>query len=161
MIDFHNGSLIIGKENEIPYVFDDLVGTAEVHMSADEVAPIKFDLHKEASFFCESVDLNMELFEQQLGKISDVKNFTLYYDRPIMIQARWHKKARINKKWLKSYGMKRDVVKCASNGRLLDYTPAGDGFDGVYGANSFEFETDVMTHILRPDQMRRGLKIEW
>ena len=161
MIDFHNGSLIFGVANEIPFVVDGLAGTAEVQMSANEVAPITFNLHKEASFSCDNIDMNIDLFEQQLGKFSTSKDFTLYYDRPVMIQARWHKNARIRKKWLKRYGMKRDVVTYTSNCRLLDYNPEGDGFAGVCDVSNFEFETDRMKYILRPDQMRRGLKIEW
>ena len=37
--------------------------------------------------------------------------FIIEGETPILIQARWHKKARIRKKWLKRFGYKEDKVK--------------------------------------------------
>lgn len=78
----------------------------------------------------------------------------IYYDVPIMIQARWHKKYRINKKWLKRYGMKRDVVKMKAHINIIERIPN-------YKFNSFNFEIDTPVMQYRPDQMRRNLKIEF
>lgn len=56
------------------------------------------------------------------------KKFTVEYSEPILVQARRHKKKRINKKWRKRYGYKvifrkkqltDCVVKCESSGDVL------------------------------------------
>ena len=36
--------------------------------------------------------------------------YTMEYVTEIMMQARWHKKKRINKKWLKRYGMRSEKI---------------------------------------------------
>lgn len=77
--------------------------------------------------------------------------FTMEYLIPIMTQARWHKKPRIRKKWLKRFGMKPDTVKMRANATAGEYC----GDDG-----SFEVETDIPEYIWRPDQLRRDLKIK-
>jgi hypothetical protein len=78
--------------------------------------------------------------------------FIINYQHNIMIQARWHKKARIRKKWLKRFGMKPDVVNVTSNATVGEYH-TDDG--------TFDFETDTLPKYLwRPDQMRKGLKIK-
>ena len=79
------------------------------------------------------------------------KNFDIEYGTPILIQARWHKKKRINKKWLKRYGMKSDTVKIKAKARTLSYnTETGE----------CECEVDKLEYIWRPDQKRKYLKIE-
>lgn len=94
-------------------------------------------------------------------------NFTMMYHRDIMVQARWHKKPRVRKKWLKRFGMKPDTVKVCADANVLEYHP-GHILDEQYDDNgiratydSFEFETNNLKYIWRPDQMRRELKIEW
>lgn len=87
-----------------------------------------------------------------------------YYDIPIMIQVRWHKKNRINKKWLKRYGMKPDVIKVEMNIRELTYEP-GHIVDkdeiGIRSTfDSWNFKTDMLIYKYRPDQMRKNLKIQ-
>ena len=79
------------------------------------------------------------------------KNFTIEMDVKIMIQARWHKKSRIRKKWLKRFGMKQDTIKLKTNATVCEYHTDD---------NSFEFETDKLEYIWKPHHMRRGLKIE-
>lgn len=79
------------------------------------------------------------------------KDFWFEYDVEISIQARWHKKKRINKKWLKRYGMKPDTVKMRARARALNYE---------YLAGEFEFEADTFEYIWRPDQKKKYLKIE-
>ena len=79
------------------------------------------------------------------------KDFWFEYDVEILSQARWHKKKRINKKWLKRYGMNPDTVRIRAKARTLDYG---------YLAGEFDFETDKFEYIWRPDQKRKHLKIE-
>ena len=90
-------------------------------------------------------------------------------DIPIMIQVRWHKKPRINKKWLKRYGMKPDVIKVEMNAKELEYIPgeivAPDPCGGTTGItatfNHFDFKTEEIKYIFRNDQLIRSRKIEF
>ena len=116
-----------------------------------------------AEFTCENVQLNTSLLDSMLeAPKTPVK---VYWDMPIMIQARWHKKSRVNKKWLKRYGMKPDVIKVEMNiteltyepGHIVDYDETG--IRSTF--NSWNFETDIPIYKYRPDQMRRNLKIQW
>jgi hypothetical protein len=68
-----------------------------------------------------------------------------------MVQARWHKKTRIRKKWLKRFGMKLDTIKMKTDATVCSYNKE----DG-----SIEFETDKVEYVFKPHHMRRGLKIE-
>lgn len=119
---------------------------------------------KEVTFTCENAYINRDLFEMLVGS-RDTKPEKLEYNIPIMIQARWHKKKRINKKWLKRYGMKPDVIKATMNIRECAYEPGhivgknDTGIRSTYG--SCNFETDMPVYEYRPDQMRRNLKIQW
>ena len=83
-----------------------------------------------------------------------------------MIQARWHKNPRIRKKWLKRFGMKPDTVKVKVDAKVVEYYPKRT-FNGQYydediltTSVNFNCETDTLEYIWRPDQKRRGLKIE-
>ena len=116
-----------------------------------------------AEFTCENVQLNTSLLDSMLEAPKTPAK--VYWDMPIMIQARWHKKNRINKKWLKRYGMKPDVIKVEMNIKELTYEPGHTvGYDetGIRSTfNSWNFETDIPIYKYRPDQMRRNLKIQW
>lgn len=79
------------------------------------------------------------------------KDFLFEFNVDVLIQEKWHKKKRINKKWLKRYGMKSDTVKVRAKARALDYG---------YLAGEFDFETDKFEYVWRPDQKRKNLKIE-
>lgn len=70
-----------------------------------------------------------------------------------MIQARWHKKRRVCKKWLKRYGMKPDVIKVKMKAAIIEYD--ANNKDVSLGTDG------KREYVLRPDQKRRGLKIEW
>lgn len=87
------------------------------------------------------------------------KPFYLEYYIPIMIQARWHKKPRINKKWLKRYGMKKDkvLVRCS----IDSITPDSlyDPYD-LIESTGFNLELGDMQYKFRQDQLRKNLKIE-
>lgn len=62
---------------------------------------------EEMSFECE---VNPQLFEKlagvDLSQRRDLTSLTIKYASPYQVQARCHKKKRINKKWAKRYGYK-------------------------------------------------------
>ena len=137
-----------------------------IPMSAERDCPVMQSLitNHTAEFSC--------VGEVDLSSIGDMtylsnKPQTIMYEVPIMIQARWHKKNRINKKWLKRYGMKPDAIKVEMNIRALEYIPehidnesrCKTSLSCIY--NSWNFETDMPIYKYRPDQMRKNLKIEF
>lgn len=154
MIEFSGGALFMQKINEDPVLLgDNVVGTAEYELSANEEAPMYIHTNSNKEFTFETTCSNMSLFEKLFYNPYQSSNFTLEFDHPIMIQARWHKKRRIRKKWLKRYGMKPDVVKVKMEAATIEYDELSRGFS---------FETNSKReYVLRPDQKRRGLKIEW
>ena len=79
----------------------------------------------EASFTCENAMINEKLLSELfLPKKSDT--FDLQYT--VMVQARRHRKKRINKKWLKRYGYKPKQI--ISKGWRID----------TYNTQTGEFE---------------------
>ena len=153
-VDFLNGgSLYIQKsDGDSILLGENVYGVTEVEMSADEVAPIAYNLNSSASLSFEMKAEDLDLLNSLCGNLVPTGEFILQYEHPIMIQARWHKKARIRKKWLKRYGMKPDIVKVDVYTNAINYNP----IDG-----SFDFEEMKRKYILRPDQRRGGIKIEW
>lgn len=140
-----------GKQFELGDVSN---GVVEIDtLSADEKPNISYNFTKNMTT---SLKASLEISAQDLSllyaptfKQSEV--FNIEHDIPILTQARWHKKKRINKKWLKRYGMKSDTVKMKAMARVLTYnTQTGE----------CEFETGKLEHIWRPDQKRKNLKIE-
>ena len=121
-----------------------------------EIEPIS--LSKEKLFFNHNASFGCELtnFSPKLYYETEKKPFDIEYYLPIMTQARWHKKHRINKKWLKRYGMKKDSILVKA--KVSDIT-----FD-TERENKYEIEWDMNIEdkqcIFRPDQLRRNLKIE-
>lgn len=87
------------------------------------------------------------------------------YRIPVMVQARWHKKPRVNKKWLKRYGMKEDsvLVRCQ-----VESFSSNTNYDPYYD-NSYCFPEHAeyaitlnsdLEYKFRPDQLRKNLKME-
>lgn len=149
-INFNNGSLyMINGDQTVPLGVGAF--TEEIELSANETPAVKYNLMNSASMEFEVSGLNIELLNSFCLPYSG-EAFTLQYERPIMIQARWHKKPRINKKWLKRFGMKKDTVQVDTSANAINYNP----IDG-----SFDFEATQRKYILRPDQERNGIKIEW
>ena len=69
----------------------------------------------EASFTCENLMINEKLLSELFSpKMSD----TLDLQYTTMVQARRHRKKRINKKWLKRYGYK--PIQMTSKGWRID-----------------------------------------
>lgn len=142
--ELSKGDFFITIGDEITPLGSGIPYTEEIELSAKETLTRTYS----ASMECEMTNVNWELFNNLFefnGK------FNMEYFVPIMVQARWHKKPRIRKKWLKRYGMKPDEVKCRANATAGEYH-TDDG--------SFDFESDVPEYLWRPDQLRRGLKIE-
>ena len=125
--------------------------TEETELSAKEYLTKTYSLTNSASMEFEMSGFNTELFNNLFGIPSDGK-FTMEYSIPIMVQARWHKKPRIRKKWLKRFGMKPDTLKARANATTGEYH-TDDG--------SFEFESNIPEYLWRPDQLRKDLKIEF
>lgn len=112
------------------------------------VTPI-FSANEAMSFNCE-VTMNKNLM-QQLCCPPSSDSYDLETYIPIMIQARWHKKPRIRKKWLKRYGMKSDTVKIVMHANSMSINPL-KGY-----LIETEFKLDDFQYDLRPDQKRRDI----
>lgn len=151
MILINSGSLFMIDSNDVPYLIGkNLTGTAEVEMSANETASMHFDLHNRAELSCDSCNINISILEKMCG-YRNTNVYTVEWDVKAMVQARWHKKARINKKWLRRYGMKPDIVHVVGQAKMLSID------------DKFNYDLDVanLRYVLRSDQKRRGLKIEY
>ena len=137
-----------GKQFEIANVSCESAETDTC--SPNETPDVHYHLTGAASVSLEVSAMDLSCLDYKPFEPS--KTFWFEYNIEIMSQARWHKKKRINKKWLKRYGMKSDTVKIKAKARVLEYD---------YMAGEFEFESDEFEYIWRPDQLRHGLKIEF
>jgi hypothetical protein len=138
-----------GRQSELGEIFS---GDIEVDtMSPSEMPEIIYNFQKAAttSFSGEMTLTGLDCLGYKPFELTE--KFSIEHNIGILVQARWHKKKRINKKWLKRYGMKPDTVKMRAKARTLSYnTETGD----------CEFEVDKLEYIWRPDQKRKNLKIE-
>ena len=100
------------------------------------------------TFSCENTTINQDLFNE-LCKTSTSLGFTIKGETLVLIQARWHKKARIRKKWLKRYGYKEDKVKTIMNAKYGE-------FNKETGECSIEIES--IEYIFKPYQLQRGVR---
>lgn len=151
--ELNNGTLYtMSADGEYTRLLDGLYGDIEINtMSSDDMPSIvggaKSALSMSYEMSMRDINYLSGLFSNQF---TPTKNFDIEYDTPIVVQARWHKKKRINKKWLKRYGMKSDTVKMRAKSRTLSYdTESGE----------CEFEVDKLEYVWRPDQKRKNLKI--
>lgn len=166
--ELSGGSLYIQDTNGEPELFaDDVCGIAELQESATEALSMYYNLKSSASLSCDMSYFDLDLLDKICDSSGLTDHFILQYQHPIMVQARWHKKPRIRKKWLKRYGMRPDTVEVKMDATALEYHPGhildeqcyDRGICATFG--SLEFETHNQEYVLRPDQKRRGLKIEW
>ena len=148
-IEFGSGSLYIEGPDKTTLLADN-ISDFEFEFSADEVVPIHCSMSKTESFSWEMDHVDLELFNKISAPLMSTVPCTLTCERNIMIQARWHKKTRIRKKWLKRYGMKPDIIQVMYDIGELSYD---------HSNGSFNFETTYYRNVLRPDQKKRGLKI--
>lgn len=151
-IEFNSGSLYITSLSDEPIkIGSNLDVSMEYEISDKETETISYKANQSASFSYGMSNMDLSLLES-LSSIASSGKFTLQYNIFVMSQKRWHKKARVNKKWLKRYGMKSDTVKVMADATTLNC----DLPDW-----SFELESDHHRYIFRSDQQRRGLKIIW
>lgn len=151
--ELSDGTLYMMDSNGRQFELGDIsYGDIEIDtFSSNEIPDIVCNLKnmESASFSCETTFTDLSCLDYKPFELTE--NFNIEYDVPILVQARWHKKKRINKKWLKRYGMKSDTVKMKAVARTLSYnTETGD----------CEFEIDKLEYVWRPDQKRKYLKIE-
>lgn len=117
----------------------------------------------------ETIKFNHEAtFEAELTECSPLithmtdlnsRPFYVEYKTPIMIQARWHKKPRINKKWLKRYGMKKDYISVKYD--VESVTPnTNHDINCLTEYTEYGMWLTNMQYKFRPDQLRKNLKME-
>lgn len=98
---------------------------------------------------CEGTTIfNQELFDE-LCKPSTSSEFTIECYTPILIQARWHKKARIRKKWLKRYGYKEDEVKMIMKAKRGEFNEQ---------TGECDIEVESIEYKFKPYQLRREVQ---
>ena len=150
--ELSTGTLYITADDKTTKLLDCVSITEETELSENENQPCIYHLNDTSSFSFEVNNADLTYLDNYYSPLDFNNEFIIESYIDIMIQARWHKKPRIRKKWLKRFGMKPDTVKMRANATAGEYC----GDDG-----SFEFETDIPEYIWRPDQLRSGLKIEW
>ena len=161
---FIDGTLYTVDGDQEIFLGNGCVAT-ELETSAQETLSNTYTLTRSASAELEVNYLNTDLFDNMFG-MQPADTFTIEYSVPIMIQARWHHKPRIRKKWLKRYGMKKDTIKVKANAMSLEYYP-GHVLDDLnyYCAActeccSYSFEAEKCEYVFRPHQLRKDIKIE-
>lgn len=152
-IELSSGAVYITSPYHDPIELgNNLDVSIEYEISDKEVETISYKAYQSAEFSYELANIDLEFFNN-ISTFKPSDKFTLQYNTTVMRQKRWHKKARVNKKWFKRYGMVPDTVKVMTDATTLDYNCCQD----------YSFELDCSNHkyILRSDQQRRGLKIVW
>lgn len=127
---------------------------AEPYVEPSSLSKETLCFNQKATFECELPVDASPLVDYMAEEYEHNGEFEMEYQIPIRIQARWHKKHRINKKWLKRYGMKEDVlsINMKINEIALD-TECKDAFEMELAIKEFRCK-------FRPDQLRKNLKIE-
>lgn len=147
----NSGDLFITTGDETTLFANGISFTEEVEMNASENPTHMYHFDNAPSVNYEVSGANLALLDDYCNTIMPNGKFTIEADINIMIQARWHKKKRVNKKWLKRYGMKPDTVRMKANAAAGEYH-TDDG--------SLDFKSDAIEYLWRPDQKRKNLKIE-
>lgn len=150
--EFSKGDFFVTVGDKTITLGEGIPFTAEIELSAKENPSHLYHFNSTPSIDFEVSGTDLLLMNSFCSMPSSNGKFTMEYSIPIMIQARWHKKPRINKKWLKRFGMKSDTIKCRANATAGEYH-TDDG--------SFDFESDMPEFLWRPDQLRKDLKIEF
>ena len=142
VVDEENGEM--RNIGEIPFM------SLEVEEWSDKAEPAKTikGFTNTATFTCESANINQGLFYKYCTPLAP-SEFTIECETPILIQARWHKKARIRKKWLKRYGYKEDKLKTIMKAKY-----------GEFNAETGEcnIEVESIEYIFKPYQLQREVR---
>lgn len=141
-IEFEFGTLTARdlKTDEEKLKFDNVRDMSiESETTVDEVPRFSFTNSFEGTI---SADLNQKFLSDQTSN-----RFYFCWDIPIIVMARWHKNARIRKKWLKRYGTKLDTMKVRIDPDNVLFNKESSELS--YEASEIRFE-------LTPRQMRRG-----
>ena len=158
MTELTLGSIQMFAPNSLEsvYEFNGVNGLVETEIDPYSIAQEILKFNYEATFSAE-----MTVCPPLLSYTTDLSDKPLYleYSTPIMVQARWHKKPRINKKWLKRYGMKKDAVLVRCN---VESVSPSTCYDPLYMTEHVEYGMTFsnMEYKFRPDQLRRNLKLE-
>ena len=150
-IELNKGDIFITMDGETTLFASGIPFTEEIEISASENPTHLYRFNDTPRVSLEVSGMSLALLDDYCNTTMPNGKFTIEADINIMIQARWHQKKRINKKWLKRFGMKQDTVRMKANATAGEYH-TDDG--------SFDFEIDAMEYLWRPDQKRKNLKIE-
>ena len=157
-ITFSSGTLYLSDSNNIQMkLLDDAIPEFDVVMSDKKEPKVFHMLHtpSELEITLTDVDMNMPLFHKMCAPSTYTKQ-KIHWNRSIMIQARWHKKYRTNKKWLKRYGMKHDEVTIEAS-----VDSCSNSMSHTKYMQKYEFDINSLVLHFRQDQMRKNLKIEF
>ena len=156
--DFLSGNLYASVDDKTISMGNGLLCTKELDVwSTDEYVQETYSLKpmQQASMSFDISASDLSMLNELCRPICKPATFTYEYDVSIMIQARWHKKKRINKKWLNRFGMKSDTVKKRVVADVISC-------DTCTNSGEIEFKnTYNAEYIFRQDQMRKHLKMEY
>lgn len=147
---------LLDKDTLEPIANLDGIGNVTTEIESSSLGDEVLSFNRSASF---EGKLNCDTLLYSLAVDYNNKPLYIEYYVPIMIQARWHKKRRINKKWLKRYGMKKDRVLVRCDVDSISPYNSYDPYD-LIESEGFNLELSNMQYKFRPDQMRKNLKIE-
>lgn len=83
----------------------------ELHLNSNEYIQGNQKFFAEATLSIKNANINYDSLHKILEMDTSAKPDSYSFQLYVMVQARKHKKKRINKKWLKRYGYKPTVVK--------------------------------------------------
>ena len=130
-----------GEITPLSFEQDDLSPRAEPEKTVKGV-------FNSATLSCEGAYINQDLFKE-LCAPSRSLGFIIEGETPILIQARWHKKARIRKKWLKRYGYKEDRLKTIMKAKYGEFNPE---------TGECDIEVESIEYIFKPYQLQREVR---
>lgn len=120
------GNFYLGNNNELLSIGE--IGTLTFDDKFTDCITnfeIPFSDKAEISFECE---VNAPLFKElvRLSSCDNANSYTLTGEMPIQVPVRYHKKKRVNKKWIKRYGYKTVYRKVEI--REVHFDSCSDGY---------------------------------
>ena len=117
----------------------------------------------DAEFSISTDCINAELLSEIAQ--NNLYPFVAEFNAPILVQARWHKKWRTRKKWLKRYGMKKDTIQVKGMIESIAEIPQeptiGYCETGLIGTFSgYEYTFKEISFVFNEYQMRKGMMME-